>query len=60
MRIYLCGIRLKKLYKNSKVMMQVNYEQTIERFMVTGDVAIVTIPFSALRFVEIQQSILLL
>ncbi len=39
---------------NSKVMMQVNYEQTIERFMVTGDVAIVTIPFSALRFVEIQ------
>ena len=34
--------------------MQVNYEQTIERFMVTGDVAIVTIPFSALRFVEIQ------
>lgn len=35
-------------------MMQVNYEQTIERFMVTGDVAIVTIPFSALRFVEIQ------
>ena len=35
-------------------MMQVNYEQTIERFIVTGDVAIVTIPFSALRFVEIQ------
>ena len=44
----------KIIQENSKVMMQVNYEQTIERFMVTGDVAIVTIPFSALRFVEIQ------
>ncbi len=44
----------KIIQENSKVMMQVNHEQTIERFMVTGDVAIVTIPFSALRFVEIQ------
>lgn len=44
----------KIIQENSKVMMQVNYEQTIERFIVTGDVAIVTIPFSALRFVEIQ------
>ena len=40
----------KIIQKNSKVMMQVNYEQTIERFMVTGDVAIVTIPFSAFTF----------
>ncbi|MRU10054.1 flavin monoamine oxidase family protein [Bacillus anthracis] len=44
----------KIIQENSKVMIQVNHEQTIERFMVTGDVAIVTIPFSALRFVEIQ------
>ncbi|CUB12778.1 Flavin-dependent L-tryptophan oxidase RebO precursor [Bacillus cereus] len=44
----------KIIQENSKVMMQVNHEQTIERFMVTGDVVIVTIPFSALRFVEIQ------
>lgn len=35
----------KIIQENSKVMMQVNYEQTIERFMVTGDVAIVTIHF---------------
>lgn len=44
----------KIIQENSKVMMQVNHEQTIERYMVTGDVAIVTIPFSTLRFVEIQ------
>lgn len=44
----------KIIQEDNKVMMQVNCEQTLEQFMVTGDVAIVTIPFSALRFVEIQ------
>ncbi|MDM5238717.1 flavin monoamine oxidase family protein [Bacillus cereus] len=44
----------KIIQEDNKVMMQVNREQTLEQFMVTGDVAIVTIPFSALRFVEIQ------
>ncbi|MGE7883928.1 flavin monoamine oxidase family protein [Bacillus sp. NPDC094077] len=44
----------KIIQENNKVMMQVNDEQTLEQYMVTGDIAIVTIPFSALRFVEIQ------
>ena len=34
--------------------MQVTNERTLHSFMVTGDIAIVTIPFSALRFVEVQ------
>ncbi|MGE6536743.1 flavin monoamine oxidase family protein [Bacillus luti] len=42
------------IQENNKVMMQVTHEQTLEKFTITGDVAIVTIPFSALRFVEIQ------
>ncbi|PEX91476.1 flavin monoamine oxidase family protein [Bacillus cereus] len=44
----------KIIQEDNKVMMQVTHEQTLEQFTVTGDVAIVTIPFSALRFVEIQ------
>ena len=40
----------KIIQENSKVMMQVNYEQTIERFMVTGDVAIVTHPIFSFTF----------
>ncbi|PEC21384.1 flavin monoamine oxidase family protein [Bacillus cereus] len=42
------------IQEDNKVMMQVTHEQTLEQFTVTGDIAIVTIPFSALRFVEIQ------
>ncbi|HDR7793852.1 TPA: flavin monoamine oxidase family protein [Bacillus luti] len=43
----------KIIQENNKVMMQVNNEQTVSRFIITGDIAIVTIPFSALRFVEV-------
>ncbi|EEK79343.1 Amine oxidase, flavin-containing [Bacillus cereus R309803] len=42
------------IQEDNKVTMQVNHEQTLEQYTVTGDIAIVTIPFSALRFVEIQ------
>ncbi|MED1089384.1 flavin monoamine oxidase family protein [Bacillus paramycoides] len=44
----------KIIQEDNKVMMQVNREKTLERFIITGDIAIVTIPFSALRFVEVQ------
>ncbi|KWU53910.1 amine oxidase [Bacillus mycoides] len=44
----------KIIQEDNKVMMQVNHEPTLEQFIVTGDIAIVTIPFSALRFVEVQ------
>lgn len=44
----------KIIQEDNKVMMQVKNGETLERFIVTGDIAIVTIPFSALRFVEIQ------
>lgn len=40
-------------YDNS-VAIQTNHEQTLEQFMAIGDLAIITIPFSALRFVEIE------
>ncbi len=41
----------KIIQEDNKVMMQVTNERTLHSFMVTGDIAIVTIPFSALRFV---------
>ncbi|MED2792152.1 flavin monoamine oxidase family protein [Bacillus wiedmannii] len=44
----------KIIQEDNKVMMQVTSEQTLHPFMVTGDIAIITIPFSALRFVEVQ------
>ncbi|MGH0427834.1 flavin monoamine oxidase family protein [Bacillus hominis] len=44
----------KIMQEDNKVMMQVKHEHTLEQFIVTGDIAIVTIPFSALRFVEVQ------
>ncbi|MFB5252400.1 flavin monoamine oxidase family protein [Bacillus mycoides] len=44
----------KIIQEDNKVMLQVTHEQTLNSFIVTGDIAIVTIPFSALRFVEIQ------
>ncbi|MCU5599640.1 flavin monoamine oxidase family protein [Bacillus wiedmannii] len=44
----------KIIQEDNKVMMQVTNEQTSHPFMVTGDIAIITIPFSALRFVEVQ------
>ncbi len=44
----------KIIQEDNKVMMQVNNGETLKRFIITGDSAIVTIPFSALRFVEIQ------
>lgn len=44
----------KVIQEDNKVMMQVIHEQTLHSFMVTGDIAIVTIPFSVLRFVEVQ------
>ncbi|MDM5193174.1 flavin monoamine oxidase family protein [Bacillus hominis] len=44
----------KIMQEDNKVMMQVNHEHTLEQFIVTGDIAIITIPFSALRFVEVQ------
>lgn len=44
----------KIIQEDNKVMMQVTNEQTLHPFVVTGDIAIITIPFSALRFVEVQ------
>ncbi|WP_242235515.1 flavin monoamine oxidase family protein [Bacillus cereus group sp. BfR-BA-01316] len=44
----------KIIQEDNQVMMQVNHEKTLEQFIVTGDIAIITIPFSALRFVEVQ------
>lgn len=44
----------KIIQEDNKVMLQVTHEHTLEQFIVTGDIAIVTIPFSALRFVEVQ------
>ncbi|PFP64235.1 amine oxidase [Bacillus cereus] len=44
----------KIIQDDNNVTIQVKHEQTIEKYTVTGDIAIVTIPFSALRFVEIQ------
>ncbi|PGW28285.1 flavin monoamine oxidase family protein [Bacillus cereus] len=44
----------KIIQDDNNVTIQVKHEQTLEKYTVTGDIAIVTIPFSALRFVEIQ------
>ena len=40
--------------EDNRVIIQVNHEGKLEEFHVTGDVAIITIPFSALRFVEVK------
>lgn len=44
----------KIIQEDNKVTVQVNHEQTLEEFHVTGDMAIITIPFSALRFVDCE------
>ncbi|PEQ03028.1 flavin monoamine oxidase family protein [Bacillus toyonensis] len=44
----------KIIQEDNKVMLQVNHEQTLDPFTITSDIAIITIPFSALRFVEVQ------
>ncbi|MBE5105104.1 flavin monoamine oxidase family protein [Bacillus thuringiensis] len=44
----------KIIQEDNKVMLQVNHEQTLEQFTIISDIAIITIPFSALRFVEVQ------
>ena len=44
----------KIIQEDNKVMLQGNHEQTLEQFTITSDFAIITIPFSALRFVEVQ------
>ncbi|PHF03311.1 amine oxidase [Bacillus wiedmannii] len=44
----------KIIQEDNKVMLQGNREQTLERFTITSDIAIITIPFSALRFVEVR------
>lgn len=40
-------------YKNS-ITIHSTHQQTLEHFMITSDLAIITIPFSALRFVKIE------
>lgn len=40
--------------RNDSVIIRSIHEKTLEPFMVTGDLAIITIPFSALRFVEME------
>ncbi|CAG9613677.1 L-amino acid oxidase [Bacillus rhizoplanae] len=42
------------IQQNESVMIRSIHEKTSEQFMVTGDLAIITIPFSALRFVKIE------
>ncbi|WP_440603683.1 flavin monoamine oxidase family protein [Bacillus sp. GB_SG_008] len=42
------------IQQNESVTIRSIYEKTSEQFMVTGDRAIITIPFSALRFVKIE------
>ncbi|KEK24113.1 flavin monoamine oxidase family protein [Bacillus gaemokensis] len=44
----------KIVQQDNSVMIQVNHEQTLEQFMITGELAIVTIPFPAFRFVEVE------
>lgn len=42
------------IQQNESVTIRSIHEKTSEQFMVTGDIAIITIPFSALRFVKIE------
>lgn len=44
----------KIIQHHNGVTIQSNHEQTSEQFMVIGDLAIITIPFSTLRFVEVE------